>query len=243
MALKLAGLASARTISASFFLPNHTHQFVRRAVHAIMPNRMISIAQRGASGFFSKQTSMKKTLVKFFIAGWALIPAALLAQSIAPTPHSGQAELSKAEEWVLSQGAVESIAPELAAILGLGSDRLPVKLKSYRTSGGISYAFAVSTNPKQEGIVLSALKTMANNGQIYSVGTAWLTDKSGILHQTIRVDASGASVVPNNSRAAEFKDIKVFFLKKVQATSPINTSSPSPRISATAVGGKKGTKR
>jgi hypothetical protein len=81
---------------------------------------------------------------------------------------------------------------------------------------------------------------MTEKLKIYSVGTAWLTDKSGILHQTIQVDASGARVVPNNSRAAEFKDIKAFFLKKLQAVGPINTSSPSPRISATAAGGKKG---
>ena len=173
----------------------------------------------------------------------ALIPVALLAQSLAPTPpFAGQAELSKVEEWVLSQGAVESIAPELAAILGLGSDRLPVKLKSYRMSDGISLAFAVSTNPKQEGIVLSALKTIADKMKIYSVGTAWLTDRSGTLHQTIAVDASGAKIVPNNSRAAEFKNIKAFFVKKLQATSPSTAASPSPRISATAAGGKKGTK-
>src|SRR6266576_5193410 len=133
---------------------------------------------------------MKRHYGRFLIAALALIPVALLAQNPAPTPHySDQAELSKVEEWALSQGAVESIAPELAAILGVGSDRLPVKLKSYRTSDGISLAFAVSTNPSQKGIVLSALKTMANNGQIYSVGNAWLTDKSGILHQTIQVDA------------------------------------------------------
>jgi hypothetical protein len=184
---------------------------------------------------------VKRHYSKLQFAALALIPAALLAQSIAPTPPSfGQAELSKAEEWVLSQGAVESIAPELAAILGLGSDRLPVKLKSYRMSDGISYAFAVSTNPKQEGIVLSALKTMANSRQMYSVGNAWLTDRSGTLRGTIAVDASGARVVPNNSRAAKFKDIKAFFLKKLQVTSPSTASSPSPRISATAVGEKKG---
>jgi hypothetical protein len=129
------------------------------------------------------KSPLKTQYSRFLTGALALIPIALLAQNPAPTPPpSGQAELSKAEEWVLSQGAVESIAPELAAILGLGSDRLPVKLKSYRTSAGISLAFAVSTNPKQEGIVLSALKTMANNGQIYSVGNAWLTDRSGILH-------------------------------------------------------------
>jgi hypothetical protein len=196
------------------------------------------------SGSLSNHTlPTKKNLARSFVAALILIPIALLAQSLAPTPpSSGQAELSKAQEWVLSQGAVESIAPELAAILGLGSDRLPVKLKSYRDSSGISRAFAVSTNPKQEGIVLSALKTMGNNGQIYSLGTAWLTDRSGTLRQTIAVDASGARVVPNNSRAAEFKDIKDFFLKKLKATSPSNTSSPSPRISATAAGGKKGAK-
>ena len=173
----------------------------------------------------------------------ALIPAALLAQSLAPTPpYAGQAELSKVEEWVLSQGTVESIAPELAAILGLGSDRLPVKLKSYRTSGGISLTFAVSTNPKQEGIVLSALKTVADKMKIYSVGTAWLTDRSGILRRTIAVDASGARVLPDSSRAAEFKNIKAFFLKRLEATGPTITSSPSPRMSATAARGKEGTK-
>ena len=76
--------------------------------------------------------------------------------------------------------------------------------------------------------MISALKTMTDTLKIYSVGTAWLTDKSGILHQTIRVDASGAKVVPNNSRAAEFNDIKAFFLKKLKATNPTTTSSPSP---------------
>jgi hypothetical protein len=172
---------------------------------------------------------VKRHYGKFLIATLSLIGVALLAQNLAPTPpYSDQAELSKAEEWVLSQGAVESIAPELAAILGLGSERLPVKLKSYRDSSGISRAFAVSTNPSQTGIVLSALKTMRTNTQIYSVGNAWLTDKSGILHQTIQVDASGARVVPNNSRAAEFKDIKDFFLKKLKASNPITSSSPSP---------------
>ena len=140
---------------------------------------------------------------------------------------------------MLSQGITESIAPELAAILGLGSDRLPVKLKAFRTSDGIDLAFAVSTNPKQEGIVISALKTMTDKTEIYSVGTAWLTDRSGTLRQTIAVDGSGAKVLPNNSRAAKFKDIKDFFIKKLQATNPTTTSSPSPRISATAARGKK----
>ena len=180
---------------------------------------------------------------KLLFAGLAVIPVALLAQSLAPTPrHSDQAELSKVEEWVLSQGAAESIAPELAAILGLGSDRLPVKLKSYRASDGNSIGFAVSTNPGQKGIVLSALKTMADKMEIYSVGTAWLTDRSGSLRRTIAVDASGAKVVPDSSRASQFKNIKTFFLKKLQDTSPTNTSSPSPRTSATATGGKKGIK-
>jgi len=179
---------------------------------------------------------------KLLFAVLALIPVALLAQTLAPTPsYFGQAELSKVEEWVLSQGAVESIAPEVAAILGVGSDRLPVKLKSYRTSDGSSVAFAVSTNPKQEGIVLSALKTIADKMKIYSVGTAWLTDRSGTLRRTIAVDASGARVLPDSSRAAAFKNIKDFFVKKLQATSPSNTSSPSPSISATAAGGKKET--
>jgi hypothetical protein len=166
---------------------------------------------------------------KFLIAALTLIPVALLSQTPAPTPpYSEQVELSKVEELVLSQGAVESIAPELAAILGLGSDRLPVKIKSYRTPDGVSHTFAVSTNLSQKGIVISALKTMADKMEIYSVGTAWLTDRSGILHQTIRVDASGAKVVPNTSRAAEFKDTKTFFVKRLQATNPTTTSSPSP---------------
>jgi hypothetical protein len=185
----------------------------------------------------------KKNLARSFVAALVLIPIALLAQSLTPAPpYADQAELSKVEEWVLSQGAVESIAPELAAILGLGSDRLPVKLKSFRMSDDVSRTFAVSTNPSQKGIVLSALKTTRDNTKIYSVGTAWLTDRSGTLHQTIQVDASGARVVPNNSRAAEFNDIKVFFVKKLKATNPTVTSSPSPRMSATAARGKKETK-
>ena len=180
---------------------------------------------------------------KLLFAALALIPVALLAQNPTPTPrYSDQAELSKVEEWVLSQGAAESIAPELAAILGLGSDRLPVKLKSYRASDGVSTAFAVSTNPNQQGIVLSRLKTIADKMEIYSVGTAWLTDGSGTLRRTIAVDASGAKVLPDTARASEFKNIKAFFLQKLQATSPSNTPLPSPRISATAAGGKKGTK-
>src|SRR5436190_10713931 len=107
---------------------------------------------------------MKRYYGKFLIAALALIPVALLAQNPAPTPpYSDQAELSKVEEWVLSQGAVESIAAEIAAILGLGSDWLPVKLKSYGTSDGVRHTFAVSTNPSQKAIVLSALKTIKDN--------------------------------------------------------------------------------
>src|SRR6266487_4220087 len=186
---------------------------------------------------------MKRYYGKFLITALALIPVALLSQNPAPTPsHPDQAELSKVEEWVLSQGTQESIAPELAAILGLGSDRLPVKLKSFRTSDGVSHTFAVSTNPSQKAIVISALKTIVDKMQIYSVGTAWLTDRSGILRETIRVDASGASVVPNTSRAAEFKDTKAFFVKKLEATNPTITSPPAPRMSATAARGKKETK-
>jgi hypothetical protein len=176
----------------------------------------------------------KKNLARSFIAALAFIPATLLAQNLAPTPrYPEQADLSKVEEWVLSQGIPESIAPELAAILGLGSDRLPVKLKAFRTSDGTNLAFAVSTNPKQEGIVISALKTIRDNTKIYSLGTAWLTDRSGTLHQTIQVDASGARVVPNNSHAAEFNDMKAFFVKKLKATGPTTSSSPSPRKPAT----------
>jgi hypothetical protein len=188
----------------------------------------------------SSKSRVKRHYGRFLVAALVLIPIALLAQSLAPTPpYAGQVELSKVEEWVLSQGAAESIAPELAAILGVGSDRLPVRLKSFRTTDGISYAFAVSTNPKQEGIVLSALKTIADKMKIYSVGTAWLTDRSGTLRRTIAVDASGARVLPDSSRAAEFKNIKAFFVKKLQATGSTITSSPSPRMSATAARGKE----
>jgi len=155
---------------------------------------------------------------KFVIAILSLIGVALSAQTPAPTLPFDKAELSKVEEWVLSQGTVESIAPEIAAILGLGSDRLPVKVKSFPMSDGVSRAFAVSTNPIQKGIVISALKIIQDNKLIYALGTTWLTDKSGTLRQTIHVDASGARIVPNNSRASEFKDIKAFFLKKLQAT-------------------------
>jgi hypothetical protein len=192
----------------------------------------------------SNKTPVKRHYGTFLFAALALNAGALLAQSLAPTPsYSNQAELSKVEQWVLSQGTEESIAPEIAAIFGLGSDRLPVKLKSFRTSNGIDRAFAVSTNPSQKGIVLSALKIIVDKTKIYSVGTVWLTDRSGILRQTIAVDASGARVLPDSSHAAEFKNIKAFFFKKVQDTSPSSTSSPSPRTSATAVEGKKGTKQ
>jgi len=169
-----------------------------------------------------------------FACVMSLAAITLKAQELAPTPsYPEQAELSKVEEWVLSQGAVASIAPEIAAILGLGSDRLPVKVKSYRDSRGTSWAFAVSTNPKQEGIVISALKTIAEKMKIHSVGTAWLTDRSGTLRQTIAVDASGAKVLPNNSRAAEFNNIKAFFIKKLNSTVRTTSSPPSPRKSAT----------
>src|SRR6266581_1832186 len=187
---------------------------------------------------------MKKHYGRFLIAASALITTiSLLAQSLAPTPpSSGQAELSKVAEWVLSQGNIESIAPEMAAILGIGSDRLPVKVKSFRTSNGIDDAFAVSTNPSQKAIVLSALKTMANSRQIYFIGNAWLTDRSGNLRRTIYIDASGARIVSNSSHAAEFKDMKDFFLKKLKATSPATSSSPSSRKSTTPAKGKEETK-
>jgi hypothetical protein len=182
----------------------------------------------------SNKSPVKRHYSKLLFATLALIPIALLAQNPAPTPpFADQAELSKVEEWVLSQGTVESIAPELAAILGVGSDRLPVKIKSFLTPNGINRTFAVSTNPVQKGIVISALKTIAEKMEIYSVGTAWLTDRSGTLHRTIQVDASGARVVPNTSRAAEFNDIKAFFVKKLEATAPTTSSPPSPRKSAT----------
>lgn len=179
------------------------------------------------------QSRFKRHYGKLLFAALPLIPFALFAQNPASTLPSNQAELAKVEEWVLSQGNVESIAPEMAAIFGLGSDRLPVKVKSFRTSNGIDDAFAVSTNAAETGIVLSALKTMANSRQIYFVGNAWLTDRSGNLRSTIYIDASGAKVVPNNSRAAEFNDIKAFFVKKLKAANSTTGLSPSPRKSAT----------
>jgi len=181
----------------------------------------------------SRNSLMKKHYGRFLIVSLALISVASLAQTSAPTSHSDQAELSKVEELVLSQGSEESIAAELAAILGLGSDRLPVKLKSVRTSDGVSRTFAVSTNSSQKGIVLSALKTIRDNVKIYSVGTAWLTDKSGTLRRTIAVDASGAKVIPDNSRAAEFTNLKAFFVKQLKATAPSIGSSPSATKAAT----------
>ena len=136
---------------------------------------------RNASGeatAASDKSPLKRHYGKLMFVALALIPVALLAQNPSPTPpSSNQAELAKVEEWVLSQGAAESIAPELAAIFGLGSDRLPVKIKSFPTPNGINRTFAVSTNPTQKGIVLSALKTIADKMKIYSVGTAWLTDR------------------------------------------------------------------
>jgi len=177
---------------------------------------------------------VKRHYDKLLFAALALIPVALLAQNLAPTPSSsGQAELSKVEKWVLAQGTEESIALELAAIFGLGSDRLPVKVKSFRTTEGINYTFAVSTNQRQTGIVLSALKTIVDKMKIYSVGTAWLTDRSGILRLTIAVDASGARVLSDSSHEAEFTNIKAFFVKKLEATARTTSSSPSPRKSAT----------
>jgi hypothetical protein len=169
---------------------------------------------------------------KFLIATLALISVSLLAQNPAPIPpYSDQADLSKVEEWVLSQGNVASIAAELAAILGLGSERLPVKLKSFRTSNGISRALAVSTKSSQKGMVLSALKTMDINMKVYSLGTAWLTDRTGVLHRTIAIDASGARIISNSSHAAEFNDIKAFFIRKFNAANPSISSSRSSGVS------------
>jgi hypothetical protein len=201
--------------------------------------RRVQIQQnKNASGeatAASDKSPLKRHYSKLLFAALALIPGALLAQHPTPTPsYPDQADLSKVEEWVLSQGTTESIAAEIAAIFGLGSDRLPVKLKSFPTPNGINRAFAVSTNPNQKGIVVSALKIMEDNKmQVYSVGNAWLTDRSGNLRRTIAVDASGARVVPNNSRAAEFNNIKAFFVKKLESTNPTTGSPPSPRKSAT----------
>src|SRR4026208_1172787 len=71
----------------------------------------------------SNKWPVKRHYRKLLFAAMALIPVALSGQNLAPTPRfADQAELSKVEEWVLSQGIAESIAPVLAAILGLGSD-------------------------------------------------------------------------------------------------------------------------
>lgn len=188
----------------------------------------------------NNKSPVKKHCSKLLFLALALISGALVAQAATPTSrYSEQDELSKVEEWVLSQGNPESIAPELAAILGLGSDRLPVKLKTSRTSDGINLTFAVSTNPAQEGIVISALKTITNTTKLYSVGNAWLTDRSGTLRQTIAVDASGARVLPNSSHAAKFKEMKDFFIKQCHCTTAPATLSSSHGTSPTAVMGKK----
>ena len=202
--------------------------FFRSLDHLIVSTDYVPISCINSIPAPHMNTVCRSTLFVFVSSFVAII---LKAQSLAPTPaYSDEAELSKVEQWVLSQGTVASIAPEIAANLGLGSDRLPVKLKSFRTSNdGISRAFAVSSNPIQKGIVLSALKTIEDNKmRIYSLGTAWLTDRSGTIHRTIELDASGIRVVSNNSHAAEFKDIKAFFLKKLEATTPTTTSPPSP---------------
>jgi hypothetical protein len=78
--------------------------------------------------------------------------------------------------------------------------------------------------------------------RIYSLGTAWLTERSGTIHRTIEVNSCGARVVSNSSHAAEFKGVIAFFLKKLKATTPTTSLSPSPNISATAAGGKEETK-
>ena len=233
-AAKLARCLSTKTTHVHLGGVDHVVARIRPYLVVLTFQRFNDVTRRIA------KSPVKRHYSKILFAALALIPVALFAQNPSPTPPSSrQAELSKVEEWVLSQGIAESIAPELAAILGLGSDRLPVKLKAFRTSDGLNLAFAVSTNPKQEGIVISALKTMADKTKIYSVGTAWLTDTSGTLRQTIAVDASGAKVLPNNSRAAKFKDLKDFFIKKLQASGPTPTRSPSPKTSATAVGRKE----
>ena len=187
----------------------------------------------------ARASPLKRHHNKLLFAAFALTPVALLAQSLAPTPlYSEQAELSKVEEWVLSQGTEQSIAPELAAILGLGSDRLPVKVKLYVVANGVNQAFAVSTNPKQEGIVISALKTIAEqDGNLFRRHCL----AYGQIRNSSPNDSGRCFWRQSSSKQlsrAEFKNIKAFFVKKVQATSPSNTPSPSPRISATAREGK-----
>src|SRR5206468_12628796 len=140
----------------------------------------------------------------WFLFVISLATITLKAQSLAPThAYSDQAELSNVEQWVLSEGTEASIAPEIAATLGLGSDRLPVQLKSFRTSNdGINHAFAVSTNPSQKGIVLSGLKTIDDTKmELYSLRTAWLTHRWGTIHRTKELDPSGISDVTNHSHA------------------------------------------
>ena len=201
--------------------------FFRSLDHLIVSTDYVSYLLHKFDAAPHMNTVCRSTL---FVFVSSLAAITLKAQSLAPTSaYPDQAELSKVEEWVLSQGAEASIAAEIAASLGLGSNRLPVKLKSFRTSNdGISHAFAVSTNPIQKGIILSALKTIEDNKmKIYSLGTAWLTDRSGTLHRTLEVNASGVRVVSNDSHAAEFKDIKAFFVKKLQATTPATTLPPS----------------
>ena len=58
----------------------------------------------------SNKSQLKRHYSKLLFAALALMPVALLAQNPSPTPrYSDQAELSKVKEWVLSQGAEESL--------------------------------------------------------------------------------------------------------------------------------------
>src|SRR5712672_2947639 len=70
--------------------------------------------ERVTSGSLSNHSlPAKKNLARSFVAALVLIPIALLAQNPTPTPsYPEQADISKVEEWVLSQGIPESIAPE-----------------------------------------------------------------------------------------------------------------------------------
>src|SRR5207247_6196159 len=116
--------------------------FFRSLDHLIVSTDYVCISCIQSMPAAHMNTASRSTLFVFVIS---LAAITLKAQSLAPThAYSDQAELSNVEQWVLSQGSVASIAPEIAATLGLGSDRLPVKLKSFRTSNdGITHAFAV----------------------------------------------------------------------------------------------------
>jgi hypothetical protein len=166
---------------------------------------------RNASGeatAASNKSPLKRHYSKLLFAALALIPVALLAQNPAPTPrYSDQTELSKVEEWVLSQGTGDSIAPELAAIFGLGSDRLPVRLKSFRTTGDISYTFAVSNSRRREKRK-QMTKSSQPTQQYFEITPIWVQASGKGLQQLSTIKSSVRKFLVKSSRVSLRKTVR-----------------------------------